>query len=142
MFRQTTGSAAKPHAHCICGSTSDTATQKHKPTHMHTHTQGLLDACSHILRAWQLALSHLHNFICNRCGGQLPTVVAAPSSSLLIPHHIPPSSALLPALLPRQCYKLPSITRFYKQHYIQLLICRVSIMRPCECTHSHTHSLE
>lgn len=79
--------AAQPNHMLIVfvGQPPDTATQKHKHTRTHPHTQRLLDACSHILRAWQLALSHLHNFICNRCGGQLPTVVAAPSSSLPIP---------------------------------------------------------
>lgn len=83
--------AAQPN-HMLIVFVGQPLTLPHKNTnpHTHAHTQRLLDACSHILRAWQLALSHLHNFICNRCGGQLPTVVAAPSSSLPIPH-IPPS---------------------------------------------------
>lgn len=74
--------AAQPN-HMLIVFVGQPLTLPHKNTN--THTLGLLDACSHILRAWQLALSHLHNFICNRCGGQLPTVVAAPSSSLPIP---------------------------------------------------------
>lgn len=65
----------------------------------HTHTHRLSDACLHILRAWQLALSHLHNFICNRCGGQLPTVVVAPNSSLPIAISIPHNTPL-PCCLP------------------------------------------